>query len=102
MVLQSFGMTRDGCTGKNQQYKFGCGAAEVGSSTTKHSGCALIDDKKVQYLDRQNVQCDDGAALLGFTTVDTGCTGNNMRYKYKCGTKAEGAGSGGDAAPAFV
>merc|ERR1711871_181907 len=56
-VLNFFGMTRHGCSGSNQQYEYKCGAATVQATSTVYSGCNPIDNKNLEYLDRQNVDC---------------------------------------------
>ena len=41
--------------------------------------------KTLEFLDRQHVNCGNNKALTSFKVVRDGCSGNNMRYEFKCG-----------------
>jgi len=86
MVMQSFKMTQSGCSGNKQQYEYTCGPASIESTDTVFSGCQAIKDKKLQYLDRQDVSCGAGKAVAGFKLTKDGCSGKNQQYKVKCAT----------------
>jgi hypothetical protein len=83
-VMQSFKMTRSGCSGTNQQYEYTCGAASIDGTSTVYSGCEAIDNKKVQYLERQRVKCGSGRAVVGFKMTREGCSGGDQQYKVTC------------------
>merc|ERR1719181_1745338 len=60
-------------------------AAPVGDWASIHyTSCNAMDGKKLQYLDRQHVKCENGDAIATFKVTRHGCSGNDMRYKYTC------------------
>jgi len=78
--------TVDTCGGNQMEYKYTC--ADLGNgqfeSTTHYSTCQQERTKKLEYLDRLNIQCPDGEWLNGFVLEQGDCGGNDMRYRYKC------------------
>jgi hypothetical protein len=67
------------------RFAYYCGkASKVGKVTTKYTHCNAANDQKIQFLDRQNVQCGSDGALVSWYFARHGCGGGNMRYKYTC------------------
>ena len=44
-----------------------------------------MDQKDVEFLAGQHVECSTNQALLSFKLVRDGCDGEDMRYEFKCG-----------------
>jgi hypothetical protein len=90
-AMTSFTVTREGCGEGDMRYKLEC-APLVGSTFAFHAatasneltGCARMDGQKLEYLDRQNLQCPDGKVLNSFRVVRDGCGGEDMRYSFVC------------------
>merc|ERR1712178_47353 len=95
-ALLSFKMTRSGCSGGNQQYQYTCGDVPVSNVVTKTSGCNPIEGKKLEFLDRHHVACDNNQALLSFKMTNGGCSGNNEQYQYTCGSITGATSSASD------
>jgi len=86
-ALQYYHLTPSGCEGDDFKYEFRCatvGGAGLGQETVRHTACAHLDQQKADYLDRQDVDCHNGEVITAFTVVKTGCSGEDMRYEYKC------------------
>merc|ERR1719421_933707 len=60
--------------------------ADVASATTSNeqTGCNTMDSEKLQYLDRQNLQCPAGKVMNSFRVVRSGCNNPDMRYAFAC------------------
>lgn len=77
--------TVSGCDGGNMQYKYTC--ADLGRQmevSTHYSTCQHERYKKLEYLDRLSLACPEGEVLNGFVLEQGDCTGEDMRYRYKC------------------
>jgi hypothetical protein len=62
-------------------------------TATSHTGCSDFNGKKIQYLDRQSVDCGAKAGIFGFG-VTGGCSNaNDRRYKFKCKSITGASGS---------
>jgi hypothetical protein len=88
-ALEQFKFDGTGCREPGKfRYEFRCGKLKNGFSRTfeKMTPCGAARGGDLQYLDRQNVKCDTGSVLTGFTFGQFGCGGGDMRYKYQCAT----------------
>ena len=86
-VMQSFQMTASGCGGKNRQYRYKCApVSDTASSTVRMSSCSIIKGQNLEFLDRQDVRCNDGEVISSFKMIS--CSGNDMRYEFTCKTFA--------------
>merc|ERR1719502_1618834 len=90
-AMTSFVVTREGCGGNDMRYKYECAslvgmtsAFALATSSNEQTGCNTMDSEKLQYLDRQNLQCPDGKLMTSFRVVRTGCGGQDMRYAFSC------------------
>jgi len=81
--------------GRKARYTGRCRKALQGKVTemqTKYSKCHTAQRKNLEFLDRQSVKCNGKQALVEFQFGRYGCSGNKMKYKYKCmdiGAKSE-------------
>jgi hypothetical protein len=72
-------------SGDNIRYRIGCRAIGLGTPTEFLTGCNLMKNEKLDYLDRHNVACS-GSILTSFRVEKGSCGGNNMRIRYGCAT----------------
>lgn len=71
---------RAGGQGKN---KSAC-KPRKGEEITKRTKCSPMRHKTLEYLDRQSVECGNKQALNAVKVISTGCSGDNLRFEYKC------------------
>jgi hypothetical protein len=87
-LLGSFKVTDSGCSGNNMRFEYTC--IDVGSYhgavASRSTGCSEMKFQKLQNLDRHNVQCNTGEALVSFRVTDSGCGGNDMKVAFECVT----------------
>lgn len=50
------------------------------------TSCQHLRHATAEYLDRHSLQCPANSAIQQFTVTGSGCSGNNMRYQYTCGS----------------
>jgi hypothetical protein len=87
-AIEQFWFLQGGCGDYKMRFKFKCRIFNHGFSNTftKKTKCEAARGKDIRYLDRQNVDCGDGNVLTGFHLNGSGCSGNEMRFKYWCAT----------------
>jgi hypothetical protein len=83
-VMVSFKLQH--CSGNDWKYTYKCAKISDSSLPRKEvtTGCNVAADHKIEYLDRQNVNCPKNYAMNGFLFTRDGCSGNQMRYKFTC------------------
>jgi len=88
---------RTGCTtctcpkdGNTMLYSYWCATSSNGGWATKTksitASCEKADNEKLQFLDRQFVDCGKGSAIKDFRFSGVGCDGDKMRYIGHCYT----------------
>jgi hypothetical protein len=85
-ALKSFKVV-GGCGGNNRRYQYYCNNFDpkyVGGVKWVNNPCTPMSGKKLEYLSRQHVKCPANTALAEFGVTRKGCSGDNMRYSYKC------------------
>jgi hypothetical protein len=76
-----------GCGGSKRRYQYYCNNFDpkyVGGVKWVNNPCTPMSGKKLEYLSRQHVKCPANTALAEFGVTRKGCSGDNMRYSYKC------------------
>ena len=83
MVLTSFQLESTACSSQHR-FKYTCANANITSITSQSTPCDQLKDQTGENLDRFNVNCPNGCALTQFQASDSGCSGNDMKFKFKC------------------
>lgn len=90
-ALKEFHFARGNCGSSEMRYKWLCAPVTMPRPSPKrvlNTGCHQLRHEKLQYLDRQKVQCGD-QLLQGFRVTQTTedgvtCGGNDMTITYHC------------------
>lgn len=86
--LTSFVMTRHGCAGDHERYRYTCceSATPVKQCRDAYTQCDYMGGRGVEYLDRHNVACNWNEVMTewGVGTYWCGWGNDIMRVKYRC------------------
>jgi hypothetical protein len=70
-------------SGNNMRYKFSTRTAPcTGSCKGLYTGCNDFDGKKIEYLDRHNINAPNNYGLKRFMPTRSGCSRGKQRYYY--------------------
>jgi len=87
-ALLSWKMSSNGCDTTSEgriEYRCKTIPGKLGKQIERPSVCSLLDDKTLEYLDRNEASCADNEVMQGFWLTDGDCMdGENMQFTVWC------------------